>query len=171
MDTRHLTKGARLFLPVEVAGALFSLGDGHAAQGDGEVCGTAIETPMHATVRLTVRKDKPVSSPQFLTSGPLITRTNTALMISAKRSIIRSRSIRHARATSPFPISAVSRGFHSVMPMRRSVSAIAPTCSFMRWMVASRRANRRMSVSLDRSPISVLVSAGDLRSIAAHRED
>jgi acetamidase/formamidase len=78
MDTRHLTKGARLFLPVEVAGALFSLGDGHAAQGDGEVCGTAIETPMHATVRLTVRKDKQVSAPQFLTSGPLITRTNTA---------------------------------------------------------------------------------------------
>lgn len=78
MDTRHLTKGTRLFLPVEVPGALFSLGDGHAAQGDGEVCGTAIETPMHATVRLTVRKDVQVQEPQFLTSGPLAQRTNTA---------------------------------------------------------------------------------------------
>ncbi|MEO8437340.1 MAG: acetamidase/formamidase family protein, partial [Chloroflexota bacterium] len=45
MDTRHLTAGAILWLPVAVPGALFSLGDGHAAQGDGEVCGTAIETP------------------------------------------------------------------------------------------------------------------------------
>jgi acetamidase/formamidase len=54
------------------------MGDGHAAQGDGEVCGTAIEAPMHATVRLTVRKDLHVPEPQFLTSGPLTTRTNTA---------------------------------------------------------------------------------------------
>jgi len=78
MDTKHLTAGARLFLPVEARGALFSLGDGHAAQGDGEVCGTAIETPVRATVRLSVRKDKPVAEPQFLTRGPLAPRTNTA---------------------------------------------------------------------------------------------
>jgi acetamidase/formamidase len=78
MDTKHLTKGARLYLPVEVEGALFSMGDGHAAQGDGEVCGTAIETPMRAVVRLTVRKDMQVAEPQFLTSGPLAARTNTA---------------------------------------------------------------------------------------------
>ena len=57
MDTRHLTAGATLFLPVFHAGARLSMGDGHAAQGDGEVCGTAIETPMRALVRLTVRKD------------------------------------------------------------------------------------------------------------------
>lgn len=78
MDTKHLTAGARLFLPVEVAGALYSMGDGHAAQGDGEVCGTAIEAPMRATVRLTVRKDLTVDEPQFLTAGPLTPRTNTA---------------------------------------------------------------------------------------------
>ncbi len=78
MDTKHLTKGARLYLPVEVPGALYSMGDGHAAQGDGEVCGTAIETPMRATVRLTVHKDRQIPEPQFLTAGPLISRTNTA---------------------------------------------------------------------------------------------
>lgn len=78
MDTKHLTKGARLYLPVEVPGALYSMGDGHAAQGDGEVCGTAIETPMRANVRLTVRKDIVVPEPQFLTGGPLAPRTNTA---------------------------------------------------------------------------------------------
>ena len=68
MDTRHLTAGATLFLPVFVAGARFSLGDGHAAQGDGEVCGTAIETPMRVRTRLTVRKDLHVTGPEFLTS-------------------------------------------------------------------------------------------------------
>jgi acetamidase/formamidase len=57
MDCRDLsTVGATLYLPVNVPGALFSCGDGHAAQGDGEVCGTAIETPMTARLRLTVEK-------------------------------------------------------------------------------------------------------------------
>ncbi len=78
MDTKHLTSGATLYLPVEAPGALFSLGDGHAAQGDGEVCGTAIETPMRATVRLTVRKDLSINAPQFQTGGPLTPHTNTA---------------------------------------------------------------------------------------------
>jgi acetamidase/formamidase len=77
MDTKHLTKGSRLYLPVQTEGALFSIGDGHAAQGDGEVCGTAIETPMRVTVRLTARKDVSVRAPQFLTSGPLAQRANT----------------------------------------------------------------------------------------------
>jgi acetamidase/formamidase len=69
MDTRHLTAGATLFLPVFHAGARFSIGDGHAAQGDGEVCGTAIETPMRAIVRLSVRKDFSIRAPEFLTPG------------------------------------------------------------------------------------------------------
>lgn len=57
-----------MFLPVEVEGALFSIGDGHAAQGDGEVCGSAIETPMKVTVRLSVRKDKSYTkTPHFST--------------------------------------------------------------------------------------------------------
>ncbi|KAH7886657.1 hypothetical protein F5I97DRAFT_1024037 [Phlebopus sp. FC_14] len=70
IDTKHLNEGSTLYLPVEVAGALFGIGDGHAAQGDGEVCGTAIETPMEVTVRLTVRKDRPyTTTPHFTTAG------------------------------------------------------------------------------------------------------
>jgi acetamidase/formamidase len=69
MDTRHLTAGATLFLPVFHEGARFSIGDGHAAQGDGEVCGTAIETPMRAIVRLTVRHDLHLGAPEFLTAA------------------------------------------------------------------------------------------------------
>jgi acetamidase/formamidase len=66
MDIKHLRTGVKLFLPVGVEGALFSLGDTHAAQGDGEVCGTAIETPMRATVRLSLRKDMHLTAPEFL---------------------------------------------------------------------------------------------------------
>ena len=68
MDTRHLGAGSTLFLPVFHDGARMSMGDGHAAQGDGEVCGTAIETPMRTLVRLTVRKDLHVTGPEFLTA-------------------------------------------------------------------------------------------------------
>ncbi|MEO5886014.1 MAG: acetamidase/formamidase family protein [Candidatus Limnocylindrales bacterium] len=78
MDTRHLTAGSVLWLPVAVPGALFSLGDGHAAQGDGEVCGTAIETSVRARVRLNVRTDIRVTAPEFRTAGPLGTSTNTS---------------------------------------------------------------------------------------------
>ena len=66
MDTRHLVAGSTLFLPVFHPGARFSIGDGHATQGDGEVSGTAIETPMRALVRLTVRKDLHVTGPEFI---------------------------------------------------------------------------------------------------------
>jgi acetamidase/formamidase len=66
IDVRHLTAGATLFLPVGVEGALFSAGDGHAAQGDGEVCGSAIETGMEIALRLGVRRDLRVDAPQLL---------------------------------------------------------------------------------------------------------
>ena len=78
IDTKHLTAGSTVFLPVLARGALFSIGDGHAAQGDGEVCGTAIETPMRIKLRLSVRKDLRVPELQYCTPGPLAPRTNTA---------------------------------------------------------------------------------------------
>jgi acetamidase/formamidase len=73
MDTRHLTAGSTLFLPVFHDGARLSMGDGHAAQGDGEVCGTAIETPMRAVVRVTVRKDLHLTGPEFITADEAAT--------------------------------------------------------------------------------------------------
>ncbi|TCD64377.1 hypothetical protein EIP91_004208 [Steccherinum ochraceum] len=66
IDLKHITAGATVYLPVKVDGALFSVGDGHAAQGDGEVCGTAIETPTKVTARLTIHKNKPyVQTPHY----------------------------------------------------------------------------------------------------------
>jgi acetamidase/formamidase len=57
IDCKELVAGSTLFLPVPVEGALFSAGDGHARQGDGEVSGTAIETPVSAQVTLELRED------------------------------------------------------------------------------------------------------------------
>ncbi|MBD8703039.1 acetamidase/formamidase family protein [Frigoribacterium sp. CFBP9039] len=62
IDCRELVAGSTLYLPVQVADALVYLGDGHAAQGDGEVGGTAIECPMTTEVRLDLVDDRPVPS-------------------------------------------------------------------------------------------------------------
>jgi acetamidase/formamidase len=71
MDIRDMSVGTELYLPVEVKGGLFSLGDTHAAQGDGEVCGTAIESPMDVTVKLDLVKGANIAFPQFRTAGPV----------------------------------------------------------------------------------------------------
>ncbi len=71
MDIRDLSAGTTLYLPVEVAGGLFSVGDTHAAQGDGEICGTAIESPMSVTLTLGLIKDARLEGPRFTTPGPV----------------------------------------------------------------------------------------------------
>jgi len=64
LDTRHLTAGTTLYLPLGVDGALLSAGDTHAAQGDGEVCGTAVESAMDIVLRVSVRRDLSIAAPQ-----------------------------------------------------------------------------------------------------------
>lgn len=78
MDIRDLAAGTELYLPVEVAGALFSIGDTHAAQGDGEVCGTAIESPMDLTLTLDLIKQTPLETPRFTTPGPVTRHLDSA---------------------------------------------------------------------------------------------
>jgi acetamidase/formamidase len=67
IDIRHLTPGSRLYLPVLVEGALFSCGDCHSAQGDGEVNGTGIETPMTVTLTFNVVKRARLAELRFTT--------------------------------------------------------------------------------------------------------
>jgi acetamidase/formamidase len=71
MDIRDLTIGVDLYLPVKVKGALFSIGDTHAAQGDGEVCGTAIESPMSVAAKIDLVKRANLRFPRFVTNGPV----------------------------------------------------------------------------------------------------
>jgi len=63
IDCRHLGAGARLHLPVFNDGALLSAGDGHALQGDGEVCLTAVETGLRGTLRVTLAKQTGIAGP------------------------------------------------------------------------------------------------------------
>ncbi len=63
LDVRELCAGCRLYLPVYTHGALFSCGDGHAAQGDGEVCINGIECPLDATLRFKLHKQQPLAGP------------------------------------------------------------------------------------------------------------
>ncbi|GGI08440.1 acetamidase/formamidase family protein [Egicoccus halophilus] len=65
LDCRDVRVGATLLLPVEVPHALLSVGDPHAAQGDGEVCGTAVETSATATVRIGLRRGGDLPAPQL----------------------------------------------------------------------------------------------------------
>ena len=73
IDNRELQAGSRIFLPVLVPGGLFSIGDGHSAQGDGEIDVTAIETSMNGTIRIKLRKDLPFTSPIAETPTDIIT--------------------------------------------------------------------------------------------------
>ncbi|NJM35404.1 MAG: hypothetical protein HC850_12620 [Rhodomicrobium sp.] len=66
IDVRDLVAGSTLYLPVETRGALFSIGDGHAAQGDGEVCGTAIECPMEAVLTFGLIKGRALDFPRIV---------------------------------------------------------------------------------------------------------
>jgi len=61
--------GTTLFLPVQVAGALFSTGDAHGVQGDGEVCVTGLEAPMYASLRFELLKGRTIPAPQYRTAG------------------------------------------------------------------------------------------------------
>jgi acetamidase/formamidase len=67
IDIARLTAGSTLYLPVEVEGALFSCGDGHAAQGRGEVCGTGIEAALNATLRFGLDTERKLDQPAFRT--------------------------------------------------------------------------------------------------------
>ena len=74
MDIRFMRAGTTLYLPVAVENALFSLGDMHAAQGDGEVCGTAIETQGRVTVNLKLHRSFKLEQPAYEVPGQLMRR-------------------------------------------------------------------------------------------------
>jgi acetamidase/formamidase len=70
MDIKQLTAGATVYLPVWVEGGLLSVGDGHGAQGDGEVCISAVEMSARVTLRVGLRQGRPLREPQLRTRGP-----------------------------------------------------------------------------------------------------
>ena len=73
LDNKELTAGTTLYLPIFTQGALFSVGDGHGAQGDGEVCINAVETGLTGTFRLTLRADMALQWPLAETPTHMMT--------------------------------------------------------------------------------------------------
>src|SRR5580765_5763216 len=88
LDNKELVAGSTLFIPVFVAGALFEIGDGHGAQGDGEVDQTAIETSLRGRLQLTVRKDMKLTWPRAETATDYISMaTDPDLAVATKTAI------------------------------------------------------------------------------------
>jgi len=88
MDNRELVAGSTLYIPVFAKGALFEIGDGHAAQGDGEVDQTAIETSLRGRIQLTVRKDMKLKWPRAETATDYISMgTDPDLAVATKTAI------------------------------------------------------------------------------------
>src|SRR5206468_4190008 len=88
LDNRELVAGTTLFIPVFAPGALFEVGDGHAAQGDGEVDQTAIETSLRGRIQLIVRKDMKLTWPRAETPTDYISMaTDPDLMVATKTAI------------------------------------------------------------------------------------
>jgi acetamidase/formamidase len=83
LDNRELVAGSTLYIPVFVPGALFEIGDGHAAQGDGEVDQTAIETSLRGRVQLTVRKDMHLTWPRAETASDYISMASDENLMTA----------------------------------------------------------------------------------------
>jgi acetamidase/formamidase len=88
LDNRELVAGSTLYIPVFARGALFEIGDGHAAQGDGEVDQTAIETSLRGRLQLTVRKDMKLTWPRAETATDYISMaTDPDLAVATKGAI------------------------------------------------------------------------------------
>jgi acetamidase/formamidase len=88
LDNRELVAGSTLYIPVFARGALFEIGDGHVAQGDGEVDQTAIETSLRGRLQLTVRKDMKLKWPRAETATDYISMaTDPDLIIATKTAI------------------------------------------------------------------------------------
>jgi acetamidase/formamidase len=88
LDNKELVAGTTLYIPVFVKGALLEIGDGHAAQGDGEVDQTAIETNLKGRIQLIVHKDMKLEWPRAETPTHWITMgTDTSLVVATKTAI------------------------------------------------------------------------------------
>jgi acetamidase/formamidase len=88
LDNKALVAGTTLFIPVHAAGALFEVGDGHAAQGDGEVDQTAIETSLRGRLQLTVRKGMKLTWPRAETPTDYITMGTDEDLVKATKTAI-----------------------------------------------------------------------------------
>ena len=158
MDIRDLAAGTILYLPVEVKGALFSVGDTHAAQGDGEVCGTAIESPMTVTLVFDLVKGANLKTPRFATAG-------------AGHAPLRRQGLR-SRPPASAPTCSRGRGMRSarMIDLLAARHGMAPVDAYMLLSVCADLGSRRSSTSrTGSSPVTFRGSCWSEDGLAAPR--
>ena len=137
MDNRYLVAGTTLYIPVHATGALFQVGDGHAAQGDGEADQTGLETSLTGTFRFTVRKDMKLKLPRAETPTHYITMgfhedLNEAMHIAAVETLDFLTSEKKLAPDDAYRLMSVGVNFHvtQVVDKNKGVHAMIPKSIF-----------------------------------------
>jgi acetamidase/formamidase len=135
LDNKDLVAGTTLFIPVQCKGALFSVGDGHAGQGDGEVDGTAIEAALWGKFQFKVRKDMKLSWPRAETPDAIMTMgfdpdLNRAAEMAVRQMVEYLVSERHMRPVDAYTLCSMAvdlqvtqivdgvKGIHALLPKK-----------------------------------------------------
>jgi acetamidase/formamidase len=137
LDNKELVAGTTLFIPVHVPGALFEVGDGHAAQGDGEVDITALETSLNGTLQFVVRKDLHLKLPRAETSTHFIAMgidkdLDEAMKIAVRESVDLLVLEKKLSRDDAYMLSSVAVDFHvtQVVDGTKGVHAMIPKSIF-----------------------------------------
>ena len=140
IDNWRIGAGGRMLYPVQVPGALLSVGDPHVSQGDGEISGTALEASLHGLLRLTVRRDVDLRVPVLETAGELLVHgfgddLDAAMRAAALRTIgvLGARYGLSRDDAYAFTSVAVDFAVTQVVDGRQGVHARIPKSSFPRW--------------------------------------
>jgi acetamidase/formamidase len=139
LDNKDLVAGTTLYIPIQQAGALFSVGDGHAGQGDGEVDGTAIEIALYGKLQLTVRKDMHLLWPRAETPDSYITMgfspdLNRAAVQAVREMVKFLETERHMTAEDAYMLTSVAVDFHvtQIVDGTKGIHAVLPKRIFVR---------------------------------------
>jgi acetamidase/formamidase len=133
LDNKDLVEGAILYLPIQEEGALFSVGDGHAGQGDGEVDGTALEVTLHGKLQLTIRKDIHLLWPRAETPDSYITMgfspdLNRAAVQAVREMVNFLVTERHLGAEDAYMLTSVAADLHvtQIVDGTKGIHAVLP---------------------------------------------
>lgn len=144
VDNWRIGSGARMYYPVQVPGALLSVGDPHVSQGDGEISGTALESSLNGMLRLTIRRDLPYAVPVLETATELLVHgfgdnLDAAMKAAARRALdVLQRGFGlSAKDAYSFMSVAVDFTITQVVDQRQGVHARIDKRCFPRWPVAA----------------------------------
>ena len=139
LDNKELVAGTTLFIPVHAQGALFAVGDGHAGQGDGEICITGLEASLVGTLIFVVRKDMPLKWPRAETPTHFITMgldkdLSVAMKLAARETIDFLTTQKHLSADDAYMLSSTAVDFRvtQVVDGVKGIHGMIPKAIFVK---------------------------------------